>query len=314
MFVLAKATSAYFVHQHEEKAFLGWMRETNQLFTGGEYQFRFGIWMTNKRVIQEHNAANKGFFLEANKFAHLTPDEYKSMLGFRMSQAPEGKTVDTTVKAGEIDWRTKGVVADIKDQGQCGSCWAFSAVTTMESLWAVKSSTLYVLSEQNIVDCVTLCNGCNGGFTTAAYGYVYSTQDGYWQLDSDYPYVAREKKCAFDKARAPPPRCKGCTIIKRASEQDLESKVTEGPVCVSVDASSYSFQLYKSGIFDDNTCSSIYLNHAIGCVGYGKLGDVEFWIVRNSWGKTWGEEGYMRIVKGYNRCGIATMACYPKIA
>jgi cathepsin L len=264
--------------------------------------------MTNKRLVQEHNAANKGFFLETNKFAHLTPAEYNAMLGFRMTQAPEGKTLETSVKNAEIDWRTKGVVADIKDQGQCGSCWAFSAVTAMESIWAVKYSQLFVLSEQNLVDCVTSCYGCNGGLMTSSYSHVVSRQSGLWQLDSDYPYVARERSCAFDKSRAPAPKCTGYVNIKRGSEDDLESKVTLGPVCIAIDASPYSFQLYRSGIYDEKSCSSSQLNHGIGCVGYGSTGGVNFWIVRNSWGKSWGETGYMRMIKGYNRCGIATMA------
>jgi len=294
---------------------LGMMRETNQFFTGEEYQTRFGIWMTNKRIVQEHNAANKGYFLEANKFAHLTPAEYESMLGFRMTLAPEGKTVVTTVKANaELDWRTKGVVNDIKDQGQCGSCWAFSTTTSMESLWAVKHKTLYDLSESNLVDCVTACSGCSGGLMTSSYNHVVKYQDGLWQLTSDYPYKPRQQKCQYDKARAPPPVCTGYINIKRASEEDLENKVTAlGPICVAVDAGQYSFQLYKTGIYDDKACSSTRLNHAIGCVGYGAEGGKDFWIVRNSWGTRWGESGYMRLIKGVNRCGIATMACYPTI-
>lgn len=148
----------------EERSFLGWMRETGNVFTGDEYHFRFGIWMTNKRIVQSHNAANLGFTLALNKFAHFTPSEYKALLGNRIGrknikQTPKG----TKIAEDSIDWRTKGVVNPIKDQGPCGSCWAFSAIQVVESQVAITKNTLYSLSEQNILDCDTQCAGCNGG-------------------------------------------------------------------------------------------------------------------------------------------------------
>jgi len=291
------------------------MRETNQLFTGEEYQTRLGIWLSNKRLVQEHNAANKGFFLEVNKFAHLTPSEYQSMLGFRMNLAPEGKTIKTSANVDAIDWREKGAVNAIKDQAQCGSCWAFSTVQAMESVWAIKHNKLYRLSEQNLVDCVTSCYGCNGGLMTSSYTYVVSKQAGKWQLEEDYPYTAKAGSCKYDAARAPDPVCTGYVAIQRGSEADLAAKVTLGPVCIAIDASHYSFQLYKSGIYDEKSCSSTSLDHGVGCVGFGSEGGVAYWIVRNSWGESWGENGYIRMIKDKsNQCGEATMACYPTIA
>jgi cathepsin L len=292
------------------------MRETNQLFTGEEYQARLGIWLTNKRLIQEHNAANKGFFLEANKFAHLTPSEYKSMLGFRMNLAPQGKTLETAApNVDSIDWRQKGVVNAVKDQASCGSCWAFSTIQAMESHWAINHNKLFSLSEQNLVDCVTSCYGCNGGLMTSAYSYVVSKQSGKFQLETDYPYTGKEGSCNFQSGRAPAPVVTGYVEIKKGSESDLAAKVALGPVCIAIDASHSSFQLYSSGIYDESSCSSTSLDHGVGCVGFGSTGGVSYWIVRNSWGTSWGENGYVRMVKDKsNQCGEATMACYPTVA
>lgn len=302
-----------FVHQHEQKAFLGWMRETGNMFTGEEYQTRLGIWLSNKRLVQEHNSANLGFTVALNKLAHLTPAEYRSLLGFRMNSAQRKATVSNAVANDAVDWRNKGVVNPIQDQGQCGSCWAFSAIQAQESVYAIANGKLEKLSEQNLVDCVTSCYGCNGGLMDASYDYVIAHQGGKFSYLADYPYTARDGSCKFSAAKAGS-MIKSYVNIQEGSEKDLAAKVsTIGPAAIAIDASQWSFQLYSGGIYDESRCSATNLDHGVGCVGYGTEGTKNYWIVRNSWGQGWGEKGYIRMVKDKNnQCGEATMACVPQ--
>jgi cathepsin L len=292
------------------------MRETGQMFTGEEYQTRFGIWLSNQRLVREHNAANGATFaLAMNKLAHLTPAEYKALLGFRMNLAQRDapkSTLKSSRNVDAIDWRDKGVVNPVKDQAQCGSCWAFSTIQAQEAGYAIKTGKLQRLSEQNLVDCVTTCYGCNGGLMDAAYTYVIKYQDGMFMLEEDYPYTAKDGSCKFAKDKAVQ-KVAGYINIRQGSEADLADKIANyGPACIAIDASHYSFQLYSSGIYDESSCSSSSLDHGVGCVGFGKEGDKAYWIVRNSWGSSWGEQGYCRMIKDKNnQCGEATMACIP---
>ena len=302
-----------YVQAHEQKAFLSWMRETGNMFTGEEYQTRLGIWLQNKRLVQEHNAANLGFTVALNKLAHLTPAEYKSLLGFRMNKAERKAATKTTTKAAtSVDWRDKGVVNAIKDQASCGSCWAFSTCQAQESIYAINYGKLQSLSEQNLVDCVTSCYGCNGGLMTSAYDYVVSRQSGKFMLEEDYPYTGVEGICQFDKSKGVT-KVTGYRTVIAGSESDLATKIAQyGPAAIAIDASHWSFQLYSSGIYNEPSCSSQYLDHAVGCVGYGKEGLLSYWIIRNSWGTSWGENGYIRMIKDMNnQCGEATEACIP---
>jgi len=288
------------------------MRSTNQFFTGDEYQSRFGIWMANSRLVQEHNAAKNSFKLSMNKFAAYTPSEYKALLGFRMELVKNKAVKSNFVAPNALDWREKGAVNPIKDQGQCGSCWAFSAIQGAEGAYFVGKGKLLSLSEQNLVDCVTACYGCNGGLMTAAYDYVIEHQNGKFNSETDYPYKAVTGTCKFDASKAVG-HISSYVEIQEGSESDLASKCAQyGPVAIAIDASHFSFQLYSGGIYKEAACSSYNLDHGVGCVGYGAEGNTQYWIVRNSWGTSWGEKGYIRMIKDDgNRCGVATMACVP---
>jgi cathepsin L len=290
------------------------MRETNQFYTGDEYQRRLGVYLANKRFVQEHNAKNLGFTVALNKFAAYTPAEYKSLLGFKPIQTSEPATKETAPTAATVDWRTKNVVNAIKDQGQCGSCWAFSTVQTIESIYAINKGKLYSFSEQNLVDCVTTCYGCDGGLMTSALTYVANKQGGKIHTESDYKYTATAGTCKFSSSTAFAAGVSGYSSVTAGSETDLASKCqTYGPIAIAIDASNWSFQLYSSGIYDESACSSSNLDHGVGCVGYGTEGSTNYWIVRNSWGTSWGESGYIRMVKDKkNQCGEASMACYAK--
>ncbi|EAY13303.1 Clan CA, family C1, cathepsin L-like cysteine peptidase [Trichomonas vaginalis G3] len=301
-----------FIQSHEERSFLGWMRETGNIFTGDEYNFRFGVWLSNKRYVQEHNAANFGFTLAMNRLAHLTPTEYRSLLGYRSSKVERKVTKSNAVAADQIDWRKKCVVNEVQNQGACGSCWAFSAIQAQESQYAIVFTQLWKLSEQNLVDCVKKCHGCNGGEMYMSYDYVIQNQKGKFMLETDYPYTARDGVCKFDASKA-------VSQISRyewadlGNEDDLARKISSiGPASVGIDASLASFHLYSGGIYEDSACSMWSLDHGVGVVGYGSESGKNYWIVRNSWGSAWGEKGYIRIAKDKeNMCGIATEAIFP---
>jgi len=312
MFALFAASAKCFHHAHEEKSFLSWMRDSNQLFTGEEYQTRFGIWMSNNRLIQEHNSAQNGFFLSLNHLSHLTPSEYRSLLGFKPSLRNRAAKKSNFISNEAIDWREKGIVNPVKDQGQCGSCWAFSSIQAQESQWAKVHSVLYSLSEQNLVDCVKTCYGCNGGLMDLAYDYIIKYQDGLFMKEEDYPYTPRQGACRFDKTKGVT-KITGYINVVQGSEDDLAAKVSQyGVAAIAIDASHYSFQLYSGGIYDEKKCSPEDLDHAVGCVGYGSENGKNFWIVRNSWGQGWGEKGYIRMIKDQgNQCGEANYAIIP---
>ena len=310
MFALFSLAGAMLVAPHEERAFVSWMRSTNQVYAGDEYHLRLGCYLAASRFVQSHNA--KGTFkVSLNKFAALTPTEYRAMLGFRPGPR-RGKTSKTAVNYPEsIDWREKGAVTEIKDQGQCGSCWAFSTIMGCEGANQVKTGTLLSFSESNLVDCVDTCLGCMGGFMAYAIEYVLDEQDGYFNLESDYPYQPVKRDCAYDKSKRAG-RIRNYVEVEMNDEDDLATKVSSmGPVCVAIDASQMSFQLYTSGIYDEPHCSPANLDHGVGCVGYGVEDGVKYWIVKNSWGTVWGEQGYIRMIWKNNQCGIATSGCVP---
>ena len=312
MFAFVALASAIQIQSHEEKSFLAWMRSTNSFYTGDEYKLRLGIYLGNSRYVQEHNQASS-FKLSMNKFAALTHAEYLSLLGHK----PNGQNRNAIKKVSKVkadtsvDWRNKKVVNDIKDQGSCGSCWAFGTVQACESAYAIATGKLYSCSEQNLVDCVTKCSGCNGGLESYALDYIIQKQNGYLMSEDDYPYKAYEGTCKFDSS-------KGLIQIKsyehgvEGDEDYLAELVTRGVCDVAIDAGQYSFQLYSSGIYDESRCSSYNLNHAVGCVGYGTESGVDYWIIRNSWGPSWGEDGYIRMSRNKNnQCGVASDALLP---
>ncbi|OHS97642.1 Clan CA, family C1, cathepsin L-like cysteine peptidase [Tritrichomonas foetus] len=285
------------------------MRNNNQFYNGEQYQFRLGVYLSNKRIIESHNAAT--FKIGLNKLACLTPSEYKALLGRKTPNFKRTAIVKDlkSVKAPEsVDWREKGIVNPVKDQSACGSCWAFGTVQACESAYALATGKLLSCSEQNLVDCVTSCAGCSGGMESYALDYILESQDGWLMGEDDYPYEAVEGSCRFDKSKGIV-QIKSYAHGKEGDEDYLKTLSSQGVCDVAINAGSYSFQLYTSGIYDEPSCSSYLLNHAVGLVGYGTENGVDYWIVRNSWGPAWGEAGYIRMSRNKdNQCGIASDA------
>jgi cathepsin L len=246
------------------------------------------------------------------------------MNGFRMRPSAS-KVVRTLYQPSleavpdSVDWRTQGYVTPIKDQGQCGSCWAFSAVASLEGQHFKASGKLVSLSEQNLVDCSMAQGnqGCNGGLMDQAFTYI-KANNGIDTEDS-YPYTATDQTCAYSAANVGATDT-GFTDIKSGSEDDLVNAIaTVGPISVAIDASHSSFQLYKKGVYYERSCSSTEPNHGVTAVGYGvdkstfgKEEDV--YIVKNSWGTSWGDQGYIMMSRNKkNNCGIANMSSFPTV-
>lgn len=211
-----------------------------------------------------------------------------------------------------IDWRDKGAVTNIKNQRHCGSCWSFAATGAIEGQHFLKTGELLSLSEQNLIDCSRSNgnHGCGGGLTT--HGYQYVMQMGI-KSEEAYPYEAFEGDCR-DYVHSPITKVHSFVSIPEGDEESLkEALATIGPVAVSIDASGYNFHHYKSGIYYDDYCSNTHTNHAVLVVGYGTdEHDRDYYIVKNSWGTSWGEDGYFKLIRNHNNhCGIAKRASYP---
>jgi len=205
--------------------------------------------------------------------------------------------------------RAKGAVTGIKNQGQCGSCWAFSATGSTEGAWFLKNNKLVSLSEQQLVDCSGAYGnyGCDGGLMDSAFQYIIANKG--IDTEDSYPYTAADGDCAFNPATV------GATLasfkdITSQSETALQSAITARPVSVAIDASQSSFQFYSSGTYYEPSCSPTQLDHGVLAVGFDTDGG--FYIVKNSWGTDWGMSGYIQMSLGKNNnCGIATMSSYP---
>jgi cathepsin H len=212
-----------------------------------------------------------------------------------------------------VDWRRNGVVTPVKNQGSCGSCWTFSSTGCLESMTAIKTGKLLSLSEQQLVDCArNFDNGCNGGLPSHAFNYVL--YNGGIQSEGDYPYTGRDGKCKFDKTKVVATVKDEVNITEGAEDELLDAVTSKGPISIAFQVAS-DFRFYSTGVYDSTVCKSgpMDVNHAVLTVGYNSTSTKPYWIIKNSWGATWGINGYFWMVRNKNMCGIATCASYPVV-
>jgi len=285
-------------------------------YSAEEHNGRFKVFRDNLDFIKSHNAEKAGFSVGMNHFGDLTNFEFTALLnGMNVTKKPSqhNSPIINVNAPTSWDWRTKGAVTGIKNQGQCGSCWSFSATGSMEGVHFIKTGQLVSLSEQNLVDCSVPQgnNGCGGGLMDNAFQYVI-TNNGI-DTEASYPYTATgPNPCRFNPANVGAKISNYHDVSPSGSETSLLNAVYLNPTSVAIDASHSSFQFYNGGVYYEPACSSQSLDHGVLAVGYGTYQGFAFWQVKNSWGTGWGMNGYIMMSRNRNNnCGIATMASYP---
>ncbi|KAM6562388.1 hypothetical protein CsatB_022386 [Cannabis sativa] len=284
---------------------------------------RFNVFNANVKHVHKVNQMNKPYKLKLNMFADMTNHEFvRSYAGskinhFRMLHGERPTTTfkheNTSDLPTSVDWRKKGAVTGVKNQGNCGSCWAFSAVAAVEGVNQIETKELVSLSEQELVDCSSKNHGCEGGLMEPAFAFI--KKQGGITTEKSYPYTASDGSCESSKFKnSPLVTIDGYERVPENDENALMKAAANQPVSVSIDAGDRDFQFYSEGVYSGEC--SIQLNHGVAVVGYGAtLDGTKYWIVKNSWGAEWGEKGYIRMERGIDAeeglCGIAMDASYP---
>jgi hypothetical protein len=313
--LLVVAASALKEEEYQE-AFTNWMVKYEKSYAPAEFFYRFDVFKANMDFVQAHNAANYTWTVGLNLFADLTLAEYKLIyLGYKpdLRRAPRKETFEptapSTYPSGSLDWVALGKVTGVKNQGNCGSCWAFSTTGCIEGLVAIKYNSLVSLSEEQLVDCAGAYGnqGCNGGLMDDAFKYCMTYGE---DTEASYPYTAGTTgtggTCKYSASISANTKIGGYTNVA-TNENALGAATDQQPISIAVQANQAGFQMYTGGVFC-GICGQ-NLDHGILTVGYGNSPSA-YWKVKNSWGTSWGEQGYMRMCRNQDECGIANEPSY----
>ncbi|CAN8238248.1 unnamed protein product [Cochlearia groenlandica] len=328
---ISRATSNVTLHEqyimdHHHK----WMIQYSRFYKNeSEKEMRFEVYKKNLKYIDNFNKMdNQSYKLGVNEFTDLTDEEFRAThIGQRgINVTSQRQVIDKTIPSRNWnisladdnenkDWRDEGVVTPIKRQG-CGDCWAFTAISAVESLIKISRENLEPLSEQQLLDCSTKDrDGCNGGWANEAFEYIMNNKG--ISLESEYPYQQKKGTCRANASPAPGTQIHGFKEVPSNNELALLEVVKRQPVSVMIDTKSSSFKNYKEGVYNALDCG-VVVDHSVTLVGYGKTENgLKYWLAKNSWGESWGEKGYLRIRRDVEwpqgMCGVAQFASYPVI-
>jgi len=317
--VLLFACCAFALTEKEyQTQFTQFMHKYGKSYAHDEFQHRYKVFKTNLNFVNSFDAKARGFTVAINHLGDLSNAEYRSTyLGVKVPAnyvhtTSAQKESNITAPPASWDWRTKNAVTPIKNQEQCGSCWAFSTTGSTEGCHSITTQKLVSVSEQNLMDCSWNQGnqGCDGGLMTQAMTYIISNKG--IDTEASYPYTAEDGTCSYNAANV------GATLtgfvnVNTGSESDLQVKTYTGPTSVAIDASQSSFQFYSGGVYYEPACSSTQLDHGVLSIGWGTDSGTAFWLVKNSWGTSWGMSGFIEMSRNKNNnCGIATMATLPQ--
>ena len=282
-----------------------------------DFEARLANFAVAHNFINEHNASGESWVAGHNQFSDFHHVEYKQMLGYVRGDLAARNSVmlDTTNTPASVNWVEAGAVTPVKDQGQCGSCWAFSSTGSLEGAHFLASGELLSFSEQQLVDCAGLKYGnyaCNGGLQDNAYNYYEAGNNA--MLESDYGYTGTKGSCAYDATKAVDVTVSTYTHVTENDVDQMKAGLAIAPLAVAIEADKMVFQTYKSGVMSSTKCGT-NLDHAVLAVGYGtdEASGMDYWLVKNSWNTVWGDEGYIKlqIVDGEGICGVQEDAEWP---
>jgi C1A family cysteine protease len=310
-----------------EQAFKDFMLKYDKQYSSHEEeQKRLVIFASKYEFIKTHNALNSTYTLGVNVLADQASEEVRSTrLGFSLPAT--GKLRDRFPFLGTdrysgatlpeaVDWVEKGAVTAVKNQGRCGSCWSFSTTGAIEGAWKIATNKLVSVSEQQFVDCSSDNHGCSGGSMDLA--FKFAETHGLCG-EAEYPYIAKAADChASTCTTIPKGAVTGFRDVQEDSDEALMEALAKQPVSVAIEADKNAFQLYSGGVLTSNECGT-NLDHGVLAVGYGEEDGTKYWKVKNSWGPTWGENGYIRLERGgatskLGECGILQMTSYPVVS
>ena len=313
-----------------------------QIIDNNQFDKMFSNWLDNDKYIEYINSLNKTYKLGHNKYSGMNQEEFSELMGFKQNTDAFRYNLNASQKnflsnntystPTFVDWRTQNVVTPVKDQGQCGSCWSFSNTGSLEGAYALKYGKLLSFSEQELVDCSNFKNGgpnmgCNGGQISQTMDWI--SKNGGLCTESDYPYFSGTTKSGDTCNSKSCELVVGSAIVSHTdvnpnSDDAMMSALAKQPISVGIEADQRAFQLYTSGVFTDSCGTNI--DHAVLLVGYNHddAADLDYYILKNSWGVTWGDQGYIYLGKGtdqsgkvYNngkgQCGVLTMGAYPNL-